>query len=223
MALPVLLGRFVSHQFASKMSIYWAKMNLFGLRVICGVTWRVEGAENIPDYPCVVMSKHQSTWDTYFIPSMLKTTAVYVAKRSLRFIPIFGWALIALNFILIDRKSGTSAIAQMVEQSKERFDDGVSVIIFPEGTRVPVGAKPAYRIGGARVAEHTGADVLPVALNAGEFWPRMKFIKWPGEITVIYGPVIKSEGKNAEQILAETEGWIESQMARITQLDRFPY
>jgi len=222
MGAPVLLARLVSYNLSAELSHWWLRGNLWGLKYICGVSWKVEGRENVPDYPCLVLAKHQSTWETYFIPTLLKRS-VYVAKKSLAYIPIFGWAIAALNFILIDRSSGRSALSQMIEQSKERFADGISVMVFPEGTRMPVGAEPNYRIGGAMIAEATGVDVLPIAVNAGEFWPRLGYIKWPGEITVVIGPVIKTEGKPAARIMAETQEWIESQMAEITVLDRFPY
>ncbi len=222
MAIPVLGGRLISYNFSADMSHVWLRGNLWGLKHFCGVTWRVEGRENVPDHPCLVLAKHQSTWETYFIPTLLERS-VYVAKKSLARIPIFGWALTALNFILIDRSSGRSALSQMVEQSKERFAEGISVIVFPEGTRKPVGAEPDYRIGGGIVAEQTGADVLPIAMNAGEFWPRLGYIKWPGEITLTVGPVIKSDGKTAEEIVKEAQDWIESRMSEITVLNRFPY
>ncbi len=220
MGLPVLGSRLISYELSAKFSVMWLRLNLWGLDHICGLTCKVQGMENIPDKPVVVMAKHQSTWETYFIPTLLKR-AVYVAKRSLQWIPIFGWSLVALKFILIDRTSGRSAISQMVEQAQDRFANGISVIVFPEGTRVPVGAPPRYRIGGAIIAAQTGVDVVPIALNAGEFWPRHGYIKWPGEITVIVGPVISSKGKSAEQILQEVEAWIEGQMQVITVLDRF--
>jgi len=222
MGAPVLLGRLYSYEFSTKMSRVWLRVNLWSLRICCNVSWRVEGVENIPDHPCLMLAKHQSTWETYYLPTLLPKS-VYVAKKSLSYVPIFGWALLALKFILIDRSSGRSAIAQMIEQAKERFADGDSVIVFPEGTRMPVGAEPSYRIGGGMIAEHTGVDVVPVAMNAGEFWPRHGYIKWPGEITVIIGPVIKTEGKKADQVIAETQEWIESRMAEITVMDRFPY
>jgi len=136
---------------------------------------KVEGTENIPAHPVLMLSKHQSTWETYFLPTLL-TRAVYVAKKSLAYIPIFGWSIAALNFILIDRSSGRSAISQMIGQAQERFDAGISVIVFPEGTRTPVGSEPNYRIGSGMIAENTGVDVVPVALNAGEFWPRHGYI-----------------------------------------------
>jgi len=222
MGAPVLLTRLVSYELSATLSVIWLRINLWDLKIFCGVTWKVQGVENIPDHPVLMLAKHQSTWETYFLPTLLKR-AVYVAKKSLAYVPIFGWSIAALNFILIDRSSGRSAISQMVEQAQERFNSGISVIVFPEGTRMPVGAEPNYRIGGAMIAEATGVDVVPVAMNAGEFWPRLGYIKWPGEITIIIGPVIKTEGKKAEQILSETQSWIESQMEEITVLDRFPY
>ena len=219
--LVLFVGVF-SFKAGFKIAVTWNRANIWGLKYICGVTWKVEGRENIPETPCVVMSKHQSTWDAYFLPTLFPYS-VYVAKRSLIWIPIFGWALYILKFILIDRKSGRSAIQQMCEQAADRLSKGRWVLVFPEGTRRPVGAEPAYRIGGAKIAAELSVDVLPIAANAGEFWPRMGFIKWPGEITVTIGPVIKSEGKTAPQILKETENWIEGRMGEITVLNRFPY
>jgi 1-acyl-sn-glycerol-3-phosphate acyltransferase len=222
MALPVLITAIFSRRLSLYFAHMWLRINLFGLRVICGLKWQVEGKEHIPQTPCVVLSKHQSTWETYFLPTILPPT-VYVAKRSLALIPIFGWALVALRFILIDRKSGSSAINQIVTQSLERMSDGYSVIIFPEGTRVAVGAEPNYRIGGAVVAEKTGTNILPVAVNSGEFWPRMGYIKWPGTITVSIGPVIESTGRQASELLEETQAWIEWKMKEISVPNRFPY
>ncbi len=222
MGAPVLIVSLFSFKKAYWLVMWWLRANVYGLRFICGTGWKVDGLENIPEHATLVLSKHQSTWETFFV-SMLVPTPVYVAKRSLSLIPIFGWALRTMKFILIDRRAGRSAIKQMVEQTRERIAEGGSVIIFPEGTRRPVGAEPAYRIGGALVAEKTGIDILPVAVNSGEFWPRMSFIKWPGEITVSFGPVIKTEGKLANDILKEVENWIEPRMAEITVKDRFPY
>ncbi len=222
MGAPVIIGGLLSFKIGYALAILWNRINIWGLRVICGVSWQVDGRENIPETPCVVMAKHQSTWETYFLPTLFYP-GVYVAKRSLLYIPIFGWALYVLKFIMIDRSSGRSAIQQMCEQAKDRLAKKRWIIVFPEGTRRPVGAEPHYRVGGAMIAQNAPSDVLPVALNAGEFWPRMGFIKWPGVITVSIGPVIHSEGKTASQILAETENWIEGRMAEITVPDRFPY
>lgn len=222
LGIPVCIVGLFSFRWGYAMAITWNRSNVYGLKYICGVDWQVDGMENIPDKPCVLMAKHQSTWETYFLPTMFYPGA-FVAKRSLLWIPIFGWALYVLKFIMIDRKSGRSAISQMCEQAANRLSLGRWVLIFPEGTRRPVGAEPQYRVGGAMVAQKVPCDVLPVALNAGEFWPRMGFIKWPGTITVSIGPVIHSEGKKASQILAETQEWIEGRMEEITVKDRFPY
>lgn len=218
----VLIGGLFSFRVGFAFAVLWNWGNVWGLRLICGISWHVEGREHIPDTPCVVMAKHQSTWETYFLP-LLFTPSVYVAKRSLLWIPVFGWALYVLKFIMIDRSAGRSAIQQMCDQAADRLRRHRWVVVFPEGTRRPVGAEPKYRVGGAMIAQTVPSDVLPVALNAGEFWPRMGFIKWPGVITVSIGPVIKSEGKTAPQILQETEQWIEGRMKQITVVDRFPY
>ena len=211
---PVLLVGLFSYELAYPIAVFWIRANVHGLRVICGVRWEVDGRENIPDTPCVVLCKHQSTWETYFL-AMLFYPAVYVAKRSLVRIPIFGWALWVLKFILIDRKSGRSAIAQMVEQARDRLARGRWVIIFPEGTRQAVDATPDYRIGGAIVAARTGYPVLPVATNSGECWPRLGFVKHPGTITVSVLPPIPSAGQEPAALIAETQRRIEGRMAEI--------
>jgi len=222
MALPVLIVGAFSRKLGLRLALVWVGINLFGLEHICGLSGKLHGAENIPDHACMVLSKHQSTFETLFIAQQLHDF-VYVAKRSLTLIPIFGWAIWVLDFILIDRKSGRSAVKQMVEQSAKHIDQGTNVIVFPEGTRMPVNAPPNYRAGGAVVASRINADVLPIAHNAGEFWPRMGFIKWPGQIDVFVGPPIHSDGKTPDQILAEAQNWIEEKMREITVVDRFPY
>lgn len=212
---PVLLCSLFSFSVGYRVALVWLRLNFFGLRTLCGVRWTVQGREHIPDTPCIVMSKHQSTWETYFLPHLF-VPAIYVAKRSLRFIPIFGWALVTLRFIMIDRKSGRSAVKQMIDQARDRLARGRWVIIFPEGTRQPVGAPPNYRAGGAIVAATLGVPVVPVALNAGEFWPRLGFIKWPGTISVRIGPPIITEGRKATEVIEATEAWIEGAMQDIT-------
>ena len=200
----------------------WVNGVLNGIKYICGLSCIVHGRENIPDHACLVMAKHQSTFETFFIAQLMHDF-VYVAKRSLTLIPIFGWTLKVLDFILIDRKAGRTAMTQLVEQSKKHLKRGNHVVIFPEGTRMPVNAAPAYRAGGAVAASKIPADIIPIAHNAGEFWPRMGFIKWPGQITMHVGPVINSTGKTPDEILEETQAWIEDRMREITVTDRFPY
>lgn len=221
-AIPALLGTLVSFEVAYKICDGWIAANIWGLRLLCGVKWEVRGQEHIPDHPCLVVSKHQSTWETFFLAYHLKHV-LFVAKRSLSHIPIFGWMLRLLGFVLIDRSAGHSAIQQMTEQSKDRIDAKRWVVIFPEGTRMPVGSEPNYRIGAMKVSADAQIPMLPVAVNSGEFWPRMGFIKWPGTVTVIFGPLIQPENKAPDELREEVQTWIETQMAEITVKDRFPY
>ena len=211
---PVLVAGLFSYPLSFRLALLWIRANVHGLRVICGVRWRVDGRENIPETPCIVLSKHQSTWETYFL-AMLFNPCTYVAKRSLGRIPIFGWALHVLRFIMIDRRAGRSAVSQMVEQARDRLGRGRWIIIFPEGTRQAVDATPSYRIGGAVVAARTGYPILPVATNSGRFWPRMGFVKHPGTITVSVLPPIPVEGRDAGALIAETERRIEARMDEI--------
>lgn len=211
---PVILFGLISFNAGIIFALYWIRLNMYGLRVICGVRWEIDGVENIPDKPCIVMSKHQSTWETYFL-AMLFNPPVYVAKRSLLWVPIFGWALGALKFIMIDRKSGRSAIGQMVEQARDRLERKRWVIVFPEGTRQAVDAIPHYRIGGAIVASRTGYDILPIATNSGEFWPRLGFVKYPGTINVSVRPPIAAAGREPSVLIGETQASIETRMAEI--------
>ena len=222
MALPVMTGALISRRTGLRLSVLWARINLFGLKMFCGLSCKVYGTENIPAHGCIVMSKHQSTFETYFLSTVLPDFT-FVAKRSLTLIPVFGWCIYLVKFILIDRKSGRSAVKQMIEQSSIHLANGTHVVVFPEGTRMPVNSEPNYRIGGAVVATTLNADILPVVHNAGEFWPRMGMIKWPGEITMHIGKPISCDGKTPQQVLSETQDWIENKMREITVPNRFPY
>jgi 1-acyl-sn-glycerol-3-phosphate acyltransferase len=213
-AIPVLLSIVFPLRVRFRIMRVWPRMNLWMLRVICGVRYRIEGLENLPDEPSVVFAKHSSTWETlalmFFFPP-----AVYVAKKELLYIPFFGWAMAVLNFLTIDRSAGRRAIKYMVDHAKERFSRGLWIIIFPEGTRKPIGAPLDYKIGGAVIAAKTGAPVVPVAHDAGVFWPRKSFLKWPGEITVWIGPPISSKDKSAEAIRNEARDVIEAKMQEL--------
>lgn len=221
-AIPALLGALVSFEVAYKICKGWIASVILGLKFICGVDWEVQGAEHIPDKACLILSKHQSTWETIFLAHHLKHV-LYVAKRSLSFIPVFGWMIKLLGFVMIDRKAGHSAIRQMTDQSREYVAKNRWIVVFPEGTRMPVGAEANYRIGGMKVSADTQIPILPVAVNSGEFWPRMGFIKWPGTITVVFGPLIHPGNKTPDEIRTEVQTWIEAAMEKITVIDRFPY
>ncbi|MBI5461968.1 MAG: 1-acyl-sn-glycerol-3-phosphate acyltransferase [Gammaproteobacteria bacterium] len=197
----------------------WALLNLWWLKRSCGLGYRVSGAEHIPRETAIIFSKHQSTWETLALQAIFPPQ-VWVMKRELLRIPFFGWALAMLGSIAIDRKAGRKAIDQLITQGRQRLDDGRWVVVFPEGTRIAPGQRGRYRIGGAVLAEHSGHPIVPVAHNAGEFWPRKGFIKRPGEIQVVIGPPIQSQGRAAAEILKEAETWIEDTMARISNPPR---
>jgi 1-acyl-sn-glycerol-3-phosphate acyltransferase len=193
----------------------WTGFNLWTLRVACGLKWQVQGREQLPQEASVVFAKHQSTWETIALQRIFPPL-VWVLKRELLRLPFFGWGMAVMEPIAIDRGAGRKAVEQVVEQGRERLARGRWVMVFPEGTRVPPGKRGRYRVGGAVLAERTGAPVVPVAHNAGEYWPRHSFIKRPGTIRVCIGPPIHSRGKTAQEIVREAETWIEHTMKEIT-------
>jgi len=195
----------------------WSKLTIGWLKLSCNLTYEIQGVENIPATPGIVFAKHQSTWETLTL-NFWFTPQSWVVKRELLWVPFFGWGVYMMQPIALDRGAGKKAISHLVEQGRDRLSKGRWIIIFPEGTRTAAGKRGRYRIGGAALAEQTGATISPVAHNAGEYWPRRKFIKKPGVIQVRIGPPIETSNKTAQQILAEVENWIESEMARITTL-----
>lgn len=195
----------------------WSRLIIASARTICGIRYRLLGAENIPDKPCIVMSKHQSAWETLAFQVIFPPQVLVVKKELLR-IPFFGWGLAMLSPIAIDRSVATRALKQIEEQGIERLKQGFWVIIFPEGTRMKPGTKGTYQPGGAWLAIHSDAIVLPVALNSGEFWGRKAFLKRPGTITVSIGRPIRPAGMKADELNASVETWIEQETARIAKL-----
>ncbi len=193
----------------------WINSSLTFLRVFCGLHYKIEGQQNIPEHGFIVMSKHSSTWETIALQKFFDPM-VWVVKRELTKIPFFGWGLIAMNAIALNRGTGRAAIKQLISESKIRMDEGRILMLFPEGTRVEPGQKKPFKVGGAIVSEKTGYAVLPVAHNAGEFWPRHSWIKWPGKIHIVIGEPITPEGKKAEQIIAIVEDWIATTCERIS-------
>lgn len=195
----------------------WARLNLWWLKLTCGLDYQVEGRENIPEHAAIIFSKHQSTWETLALQKIFPPQ-VWVMKRELLRVPFFGWALAMLEPIAIDRSAGRRAVFQLAEQGTERLQKGRWIVVFPEGTRTTPGVRGNYKVGGAVLAEKSRGLVVPVAHNAGEYWPKHSFIKHPGTIQVVIGPPIDTYGKKATQILKEAEGWIEDTMDRITTL-----
>lgn len=188
----------------------WSRLIVWLARVLCGIRWRVEGGERLPARPAVILAKHQSAWETMAFQVIFPPQA-YLLKRELLWLPFFGWGLALMSPIAIDRARGTAALRQLVRRGKERLAQGFWVVVFPEGTRVAPGERRKYQLGGALLAEHSGAPVVPVAHNAGLLWPRNAFVKSPGMVTVRIGPVIDSTGRDAASINALAEQWIEEQ------------
>jgi 1-acyl-sn-glycerol-3-phosphate acyltransferase len=184
------------------------------LNIFCGITFTVKGRENLKVKTAIILSKHQSTWETLALHSFTPFPH-WVFKRELMFIPIFGWALALTDPIAVQRGSGRVAIKQLLDKGIKKLNEGKWIILFPEGTRTSPGKTHKYKIGGALLAEKSGFPVIPIAHNAGEFWPRHSFIKWPGKISVVIGPAIDSRGKSADQINKEVFGWIENTMKQI--------
>lgn len=187
---------------------------------VLGLRYRVIGTENIPETPSVILSKHQSAWETVALQEVFPPL-VFVLKKSLLMIPFMGWAFAAVKMISIDRAAGTDALRQVIDQGSDRLKAGYWVVIFPEGTRIAPGAKRRFKPGGAHLAINAGVPAVPVAHNAGEFWGRNAFVKRAGLITVSVGPAIDPAGKTAAEITALAEQWIEGEMRRLSP-HRYP-
>lgn len=220
-AITMVAGILVTIGILLPMSLRYAIIALWrkgfmGLAAgVLGIRMRVLGRENIPAEPSVILSKHQSAWETVALQEIFPPL-VFVLKKELLRMPFFGWGLAAMKMISIDRKAGKDALGQVVEQGKDRLAAGYWVVIFPEGTRVAPGEKRRYKPGGAHLAVKAGAKVVPVAHNAGEVWPRQVFPKCPGTVTVSIGPAIDSTGLTEVALNAQVEAWIEGEMRRIS-------
>ena len=198
----------------------WLRAAMWGMRVICGVRWRVAGMEHLPtaaDGRAAVLlaPKHQSTLETFLFPTLMPHPLAYVFKRELLYIPFFGWAMGRLDMIHIDRSQRTQAFSKVVEQGKTLLAKGVWIIMFPEGTRIPRGQQGDYKTGGTRLAVETGAPVIPIAVTSAKCWPRKALIKKPGVVDVSIGKPIPSQGRQAGELMAEVQAWIESEMRRL--------
>ncbi|CAM4212096.1 Phospholipid/glycerol acyltransferase domain-containing protein [Bordetella tumbae] len=198
-----------------KLTVGWPRLAIWGARFFCGIRWQVKGAENLPDGPAVLLSKHQSAWETLFFPAHMPREVCFVYKKELHMVPFFGWGLALLRMIPIDRSKGRDAFEQVIKQGQQRMDEGRWPLLFPEGTRVPPGKTARFKMGGALLASRTGAAVIPVAHNAGECWRRNAFVKRPGLITLSIGPTIESQGLTPDELNAKVQAWIEGEMRQL--------
>tara|TARA_B110000977_G_scaffold1153_1_gene1663 strand:- start:1821 stop:2525 length:705 start_codon:yes stop_codon:yes gene_type:complete len=198
----------------SRIASGWAHFVMFWLRLTCNLDYQVRGQENMPDHPSIILSKHQSAWETIGL-QIIFPPQVWVMKRSLLLIPFLGWAFVALAAIPIDRSAGREALKKLVANGKDRLARGLWVVIFPEGTRTAPGEKSKYHIGGAWLAAKTETTVVPVAHNAGKYWRKNAFIKHPGTIQVVIGEPIETAGLKPDQVNKQVEAWIETTMSAL--------
>ena len=208
-------GRLFGREPPFTLARLYTKVMLRWVEISCGIRYEVSGWEHVPKTPVVIMSKHQSAWETIFIESAFPSQC-WIVKKELLWLPFVGWGLIAIKCIAIDRSSGSSAREQIVEQGAKRLKEGLWVSIFPEGTRVAPGTIGRYGIGGALLATRTGTPILPMAHNAGEYWGRYAFKKRAGRVKVVIGPPIQTAGRDVVTVNREVQDWIESRMREIS-------
>jgi 1-acyl-sn-glycerol-3-phosphate acyltransferase len=214
-ATGVLLLAPFGHGVYYRSAVGWARANLWLLDRLCGLRFEVEGAGNIPREPCVLYWKHESVWET-MAGAVLFPPQTWVVKRELMWLPFFGWGLALLKPIAINRKAGRTAVKQVMSQGRERLANGLFVVIYPEGTRVLPGQEHRFGISGAALAKSAGRPILPVAHNAGDFWPRRSFLKRPGVIKVVIGKPIGTADLSHEEITARGREWIADTIERIS-------
>jgi 1-acyl-sn-glycerol-3-phosphate acyltransferase len=200
---------------AARVAAIYAGAIIRWAEITCGIRHEVHGWENVPDFPVVIMAKHQSAWETLFMEWRFPPSC-WIVKRELLWLPFVGWSLMAIRAIAIDRSSGQAAREQIIEQGSRRLKQGMWISIFPEGTRIAPGKRGRYGIGGALLATRTSTPILPIAHNAGEFWGRYAFRKRAGCVKVVIGPLIATQGRDAISVNNEVEAWIEGQMRRIS-------
>ncbi|MGB5733189.1 MAG: lysophospholipid acyltransferase family protein [Thiohalocapsa sp.] len=214
----ILVGRRITRESLLGLAASWSRVSLGALKRLCRLDYRIVGIENLPHEPCILMAKHQSAWETIAIPGIIPRPQAWVLKQELMRVPFFGGALRSFRPIAIDRKAGRKAIRQLLDEGKAQLEQGQSILVFPEGTRVGVGEAAAFNIGGALLAEKSGAPVVPIAHNAGVFWKRRALRKLPGRIDMVIGPPIDPAGRSAKEINTLVKTWIDEAVRGLPQV-----
>jgi 1-acyl-sn-glycerol-3-phosphate acyltransferase len=219
-ALAVLVASvFIGRDRVYWMCVGWLRTAMWGCRVICGVRSRIHGMDNLPpadrQSPLILLSKHQSTWETFTYPCIMSHPLAYVFKRELLLIPFFGWAMGRMDMIHIDRSKRAEAFNRVVEQGQRILGHGGWIIMFPEGTRITRGLQGTYKTGGARLAIATGTPVVPIAVTSARCWPRKSFRVHPGVVDISIGRPIPVQGREADELMREVQDWIEAEMRHL--------
>jgi 1-acyl-sn-glycerol-3-phosphate acyltransferase len=209
-ALPTF---FMPYRAILGLAKHWGKTNLVLLRIVADITYEIRGREKIPQGPILVAAKHQSAWETFALLPLFDSPT-FILKRELQWIPIFGWLTIKGRMVPVDRGAGSAALTAMAERARIELADNRQLIIFPEGTRRPVGAEPRYKYGVAHLYAAEGVPCVPIALNSGLFWPRRSMCRNPGKVVVeILDPI--SPGLDKEEFIKRLQEQIESATARL--------
>jgi 1-acyl-sn-glycerol-3-phosphate acyltransferase len=202
-----------------KLTSAWPALMVHLAHWICGVRWQVHGLENLPAGSVLFAPKHQSVWETYYLMGLCPKPVCFVFKRELHFIPFFGWGIAGMRMIAIDRKRGRDSFEQVVKQGEQNMAWGRNLLMFPEGTRIPVGMAGQYKSGAARFAIRTNVPIVPIAVTSGRCWPRKSLILRPGTIHVSYGPPISPQGHTPDSMMVIVRDWVEAEMHRLTPED----
>lgn len=213
-ATLVLLAWPLGHRTSYIFARSWAITVLWLARYVCGLRYKTVGQDNIPDQSAVYCVKHSSAFETFGSVALLPRHC-WVLKKELLWAPFFGWTLIPLDAIAIDRSKGSAAVSQVVTQGKNRLQRGISVVIFPEGTRMPVGTTKRYGISGVLLAQESGSLIVPVAHNAGHYWPKGGLGIIPGEITIVIGKPVNPAGRDPRELNQEIQNWVEAEVAKL--------
>lgn len=194
--------------------VLWNRFIMLWIYITCGIRFKIIGQRQHSVEPAVIISKHASTWETMFLQYYFAPTSTVLKQELLR-IPFFGWGLATLKPIAIDRGSPIKALKKIKTDGKKRLAEGINVLVYPEGTRIPYGQTGNYARSGTDIACAAGVPVIPIAHNAGKYWPNKQLIKTPGTITVVIGEPISTEGKNSKQLTAEIKEWIENEIQKM--------
>lgn len=214
--IPCIIARLFPYHICFSIVSSWCTFNVTCARIICGIRYEISGLENIPDQPCVIMSNHQSTWETLAYPSIFPTLT-WVIKKELLYVPFFGWGIASTQPIALNRQQGKRALKQLVKDGREKIQLGRYILIFPEGTRIPYGEERPLKAGGFMLAKQAKVNILPVAHDSGRLWPRRGFLKTPGTIHLKIGPIINTHDISSDECRQRYAQWLKTTVHEIDE------